>query len=1064
MARKYETITELYRKTVADLAAPQTWQSFLTTACHNFRLPFDEQVLLYAQRPDATAVLPIEGKNGWNQRFGRWVNRGATGIAVFDGDAVGRSRLKYYFDISDTHESRFARPVPIWTMRPEYEPAVIEALENSFGELEDKTDLAAALLSAAKNATQDNMPDYLTELKYYKENSFLEELDDLNIEVEYRRALENSIGYMLLARCGIDPAGYFTDDDFRDVVDFSTPETLNALGTATGDIGQMCLSVVSRTALTLQRQAERETRTFAEKPTIQYPDAEKKTTTPERSEPYERTDIHDAGRLPAAESASAPGAGNAPWEIRIAAEDIPETAPQSDLHEPADIGQAEPAPDGDRAGGPLPDGTADQPDGESRGRDGGIESQRSDEVDGADEQHPALSGGDSLERADLQLTLQEPEPQATGDWLAEGVPSVQLTEQEPEADSTELPAFLDDKLIMAIISNKDDDLKYKKQQIELYFSIHPEEADRAEYLKSAYQDRYTEILVDGVRVGYKPQADGLLMWEGAYLSRTSESVFSWGVVAGWTAQLIDKKEYFINTKITPPKNYDSQQLSLFDFADFQAPGREESGPLSFMPRPQLSQQVIDEALCIGANERNSRLIICAYFMKDHTPEENAAFLAKHYGTNGAGFYINERKYSIWYGEEGIRISDGESAQRRYATLLTWEQAARRIRELLDLGRYMPQSELDRVVEYERKTLAESLALTARDFSEEARDAGYAPTLRLALSAKGGFPEIEQQISELLKDPDMLQKITEEWGEFVEAHEQNRNLMRFGYNRPKELLQKLTDLQREPVTFTAAEDYNPQRRFFISMDEIDKVLRGGGEDYRLAVYSFFVNHPDQKDREKYLKNYHGEYSGYHGGNDNRTYTSKGLSFSHGDLTQPYAKVELKWSVIVKRIDALISQDRFLSDKDREAMAGYEIRQLARSIHSFFIDAPELYPRPYQANAIADYWEGVEEVAGQLTDPARVEEIYQMMLPLWEGTLQDDRHYQSRKTGLENMQAYWAGTYSVFNRAQTLRPLSTGTETPSAEPESPKPELPETPAEEVRDNSSQNAELEEASEYN
>ena len=384
MARRYEIITELYRKTVAGLAAPQVWQSFLTTACHNFRLPFDEQVLLYAQRPDATAVLPIEGKNGWNKRFGRWVNRGATGIAVFDGDAVGRSRLKYYFDISDTHESRFARPVPIWTMRPEYEPAVIEALENSFGELADKTDLAAALLSAAKNAVEDNMPDYLTELKYYKENSFLEELDDLNIEVEYRRTLENSIGYMLLARCGIDPTCYFTDDDFRDVVDFSTPETLNALGTATGDIGQMCLSAVSRTALTMQRQ----NRTFAEKPTIQYPEAEKKTTTPERSETYERTDIHDAGRLPAAESASAPGAGNAPWEIRIAAEDIPETAPQSDLHEPADIGQAEPAPDGDRAGGSLPDGTADQPDGESRGRDGGTESQRPDEVDGADEQHP----------------------------------------------------------------------------------------------------------------------------------------------------------------------------------------------------------------------------------------------------------------------------------------------------------------------------------------------------------------------------------------------------------------------------------------------------------------------------------------------------------------------------------------------------------------------------------------------------------------------------------------------------------------------------------------------------
>ena len=1014
MARKYEIITELYRKTVLGLTSPQNWQSFLSTACHNFRLPFDEQVLLYAQRPDATAVLPIEGRNGWNRRFGRWVNRGATGIAVFDGESVGRSRLKYYFDISDTHESRFARPVPIWTMRPEYESTVIESLENSFGELEDKADLASALLSAAQNAVEDNMQDYLAELKYYKESSFLEELDDLNIEVEYRRTLENSIGFMLLVRCGIDPANYFTDDDFRDVVDFNTPNTLNALGAATGDIGQMCLSTISRTALTLQRQAEKANRTFEEKPAIQYSEAEIDTTTPERSENHERTDIHDAERIPTAESASAPGAGNAPWEIRIAPENIPETTPESDLHESANIGQAEPAFDGDRADSLLPDGAADQSDGESGERDRGAESQRPDEMDRPDEQHPSFSGGDHSDGADLPLTEELDETQ--------------------EADSAELPAFLNDKLIMAIISNKDDDLKYKKQQIELYFSIHPEEADRAEYLKSAYQDRYTELLVDGVRIGYKPQPDGLLMWEGAYLSRTSESVFSWDIVAGWTAQLIDKKEYFINTKITPPKNYDSQQLTLFDLADINAEPQEPGGQLSFILRPQLSQQVIDEALCSGANDRNSRLIICAYFMKDHTPEENAAFLAKHYGTNGAGFYINERKHAIWYGEEGIRISDGESAQSRHATLLTWEQAARRIRELLDMGRYMPQQELDRVVEYEQRTLAERLALTARDFSQDARDAGYAPTLNLALSAKGGFPEIEQQIFELLKNPDMLQKITAEWNEFVEAHEKNRELLRFSHARPKELLQSLTDLEREPITFTAAEAYEPQRRFFISMDEIDNVLRGGSAEYRLAVYSYFVNHPDLKDREKYLKNYHGEYSGYHGGNDNRTYTSKGLAFSHGDLTQPYAKVELKWGSIAKRIGIMISQDRFLSDKDREAMAGYEIRQLARSIHGFFIDAPELYPRPYKFNAIADYWEGVQEVFEQLTVPARVEEIYQMMLPLWEATPQDDRHYEIRKAGLENMQAYRDGTYSVFNLGQTLRPLFATPEIPSKEKQS------------------------------
>ena len=559
----------------------------------------------------------------------------------------------------------------------------------------------------------------------------------------------------------------------------------------------------------------------------------------------------------------------------------------------------------------------------------------------------------------------------------------------------------------------------------MYFSIHPEEPERAEYLKVAYHDRYTELLVDGVRVGYKPQEDGLLMWEGAYLSRKSESVFSWALVAGWTAQLIEKKEYFINTTITPPKNVDSQQMSLFDFAGFDAPAQDDAPQMTFFSQPELSQQVIDEALCIGANDRNSRLIICAYFMKDKPLEANAAFLQKHYGTNGAGFYIQNREYALWYDRNGIRVSTGRSAQKRYATLLTWEDAAKRIRELLDMGRYMPQSEIDRTAEYEYKTLAETLALTARDFSEEAKAAGYAPTVRLALSAKGGFPETERQLTELLKDPDMLGRITDEWAAFVAAHEQDRDLMRFRYYRPKEILQKLQDLQREPIVFKAAEGYEPMRRFFISTDEIDKVLRGGEQnsDYRLGVYAYFATHKDAREREKYLKNYHGEYSGYHGGNDNRTYTGKGLSFSHGDLTTPYAKVELSWGKITKRITELISAEQFLSEADRAAMPDYEIRQLAREIHSFFYDTPDGMPKPFAQNPIADYWEGVKEVAEQLTDPVRVEEIYQtMMLPLWESTPQDHRYYQSRKDGLAAMEAYRNGTYSVFGRTQTLRPLT------------------------------------------
>ena len=442
---------------------------------------------------------------------------------------------------------------------------------------------------------------------------------------------------------------------------------------------------------------------------------------------------------------------------------------------------------------------------------------------------------------------------------------------------------------MAIIANKDDDLKYKKNQIELFFSVHSDVQERAEYLKSAYQDRYTEIIADGQRLGYKPQENGLLMWEGSYPSRTKESVFSWDIVAQWTAQLIDNKEYFIQTDIPRLPDQESQQMSLFDFAAFNQPAQAEGAAQpSIFPHPALPQQVIDEALCIGANDQNSRLIICAYFKKDKP--DNAQFLAEHYGENGAGFYLDGRQYAIWYNAEGIRIAQGESTQRSSATLISWEQAAARIRELLDLGRYMPQSELDRVDEYERQQRAAQLWYLRQDFAEGTADAGYLPTVNAIYGKNHGFPEESAAIQGLLNHTEALQTIRDELEQFVQAYGENRELLRFHFHRPQRLLEQLSDLQREPLHFTAAEGYDPQRRFFISGDEIDNLLRGGkgNTDYRLAVYSFYRNHTERKERENFLKHYHGEYSGHSSGNDDVTYQlSKGVSFSHGSITAPYA---------------------------------------------------------------------------------------------------------------------------------------------------------------------------------
>ena len=985
MAILYKALTELYRETQRKVTAPSEWQAFLAAACRNYRLTFDEQLLVYAQRPDATAVLEIER---WNRQFGRWVNRGANGIAVFDGEHTGKPRLKYYFDISDTHEARFPRPVPIWTVREEYAPDIIETLENSFGELEHKEDLGAALLSAAKNAVEDNMPDYLSELKSLTEGSFLEELDGLNLEVEYRRAVQNSIGYMLLGRCGLDPSEYFEDEDFRDVTDFNTPQTLNALGVAAGDISQMCLSAISRTVLALQRQPKKENRTFETQPQIQYAVTEQKTTQPERSFEYGRDHIHETGRLQPAEPAAAPGGAGSPWEIRIASEAVPQGAPQDHLHEPVDQRETLQPSGGDPAERPAPDGGNRSADGEGPGRDGGTESQRPDEMGADDEQHPERGGGNSAGGADLQLK-DEPEESAGGE---------------------QLPALLDEKQIMAVIANKDDDLKYKKQQIELFFSVHPDEQERAEYLKSAYQDRFTEIIADGQRLGYRPQEDGLLMWEGAYLSRTKESVFSWDLVAGWTARLIDKKEYFIQTDIPRLPTQEGQQMSLFDFAAFQQPARTEGAAQpSVFPHPALPQQVIDEALCIGSNHKHSRLIICAYFKKDKP--DNARFLAEHYGENGAGFYLNGKKYALWYNAEGIRIAEGESARRSSAALIPWEQAAARIRELLDLGRYMPQSELDQVDRYEVNALADRLLLMFRDIEDE--DKRFFPSLRAVYDKPGGFPEAAEEIAGLLSREDGLQAILSEYEAFAAAYQENPAILRFRFYRPLALQAQLADLQREPLHFTAAEGYDPQRRLYISTDEIDNLLRGGKRsvDYRLAVYSFYRNHTDRKEREDFLKHYHGEYSGYGGGNDDVTYQlSKGVSFSHGSIAAPYAKVELKWSAVEKHVSAMIAQRRFLSEDDRAAMPQYEKHQLARNIRTFFENVPQEQPHPYPFGF--DYWDAVKVIEPQLDDPARVEEIHQMMVPIWKATPQGDRVYALRQQAFENLTAFRQGTFTLF----------------------------------------------------
>lgn len=359
MARKFDLISQLYEDTSKEVMSPDKWAAFLKTACYNYRLRFDEQLLLYAQKPEATAVLPIEQ---WNRTFGRWVNWGAKGIAVFESLNGNSQRLVHYFDISDTHASEISRAVPIWNMKPEYTDEVIDTLESSFGYIDEKNSLEDAIISASGNAVEDNIPDYVGDLLVTVNDTFLEELDEDIVKTMYRQLVSNSVAFMIMTRLGIDTEPYFNDDDFRDIVNFNTQEALNALGFATSNIAEMGLSEISKTVLALNRQ----NRIIAENRQSEYTNS---TINTERSFDNGRTDIHNAGRLPTSEPDASRTAEGTARTLRSDKEELSVAEAQNSLLQSADEGNADRTPVGNRTDGDRDGGQNSQTDVGAGGRD-----------------------------------------------------------------------------------------------------------------------------------------------------------------------------------------------------------------------------------------------------------------------------------------------------------------------------------------------------------------------------------------------------------------------------------------------------------------------------------------------------------------------------------------------------------------------------------------------------------------------------------------------------------------------------------------------------------------------
>ena len=532
MAAKYQLITELYRRTgIAVAKNPQAWQGFLSSACRNYKCRFDEQLLIYAQRPDAVAVAKLET---WNRQFKRWVNKDSKGIAVFDPKGR-RNTLKYYFDVSDTHEGYYgSRPVPIWQMDERYEQAVMERLSDRFGDVES-TDLASDLMETAKNAVEDNLQDYFSQLKDCTKDSFLEELDDFNIEVIYRRLATNSVAFMLISRCGLDTNEFFDREDFADIVNFNTPATINAIGVATSDIAEMALREISQSIRNVQIAEKDQNRTFAQKTQAQY---DKGRQQPERSEYNERNHLQQTGGLSYSRPNITDRARASAWQVRLDAQGLSGEAQASDLSQSADIGQAERASARGRADSTPEVGASDEAALSRAGRDRGTERESTDAVGRTDEQHPQPSGGSDTDRTDLQVSV------AKEDEVRVNLPTVdEQIEMIAKAEDEKASAFAISKEDIDSVLQKGSGVADGKYRIYRQFQKGVDRQKNIEFLKNEYgTGGGTHIFPDGFSGHSWYDSKGLAIdRNGTYTNH--DLVLKWSQVEKRLRELIKDNRY-----------------------------------------------------------------------------------------------------------------------------------------------------------------------------------------------------------------------------------------------------------------------------------------------------------------------------------------------------------------------------------------------------------------------------------------------------------------------------------------------------------------------------------------
>ena len=972
----------------------QEWAGFLTTAARLYKYPFHEQMMIYAQRPDATACAEYDL---WNNRMGRYVRRGSKGIALVD-DSGDRPRLRYVFDISDTGTREHSRTPWLWTLNEEHTAPVMAMLERNYDV--SGGDLAQQLADVAAKLAEEYWADHRRDILPIVDGSFLEEYDEYNIEVQFKSAATVSITYALMSRCGLEPEQYFSHEDFMPIFDFNTPAVIGALGTAVSQANQQVLRQIGVTIQNYERAKS----------------AERSATHGEQS------DLHSERGLPDSRPAPERAADEAPGQVRQDAQSVPEAAPAHPLQPAADDREAVPAPSGDRRDGEPAVGADDAPTGRGGGRDGGAESRRPDAVGGPDEHLQSPGRGDSAGGTYQQLTLNL--------FLSEA----EQIQQIDEAESVKTPSAFsftqaDIDHVLRLGGNTDRfrervAVEFEKQkpisEIAAYLPTlyhggsgvgsvtawYAEDGIHLSHGKSARYDRSAQLLSwqdAAERIGQLLEAGqfasnvelaeaesyerSLLadeFWSlyhdlseearnAGYLQSLShiqgngfpeESAWLTGQLANpaFRAALLDEYQQFLtahqDNRALLRFHYHHLEGMLARLRDLDLPRNTFSTELAEVPSAKrfITEDEIDAALTSGSGMAGGKGRIFAFFQESHTDKEKVDFLKHEYGIGGRSHALSGAAGSDeWYDGKGLRFKKAGCPD----VHLTWDKAAKRITGLIQQGRYLSaqeQAELEQ--RQEEADLAEADAMAAQQAELPIQDSleQYKPIIRTALEADTayrnacGHSDHENAVIEgnaavrraVLNSGDLeLIRLYSDVPEF--RHRLHGEVIDETYPHLHELLRPL------------------------SQDDIDDALRAwnGNADSKHAVIHYMEAHAREKDTAAWLAR---EFNGSDG---------KTLFAVRPDSPEGTA---LPWPKVQRRIAQLIQEDKFLTDQERQPDRNErDARRYQVVVYHHFengFDERLEYPTLEEAEKVAQgYVDGTMELDGFAYDGAAVYDLEQ-----------------------------------------------------------------------------------------